>query len=60
MRKVKVWTVIWTSEHDTDAVARFKREADAVEFSRGKRHYQDQAEPFSDMVPSHIASRWGL
>ena len=59
-RKIKVWTVVYSSDIDTDAVVRFRHEKDARSFCAGRRHYQEPAEHFCDLVPVHIAERWGV
>jgi len=60
MRTKQIFTVIWSSNRDTDEVTRFSKLEDAIGFSVGKRHYQEPAEPICEDVPIHIAKRWGF
>ncbi len=60
MRTKRIYTVVWTSDNDTDEVSRFLTLKEANDFAEGKRHYQTVPEPFCDEVPVHIAKRWGF
>ena len=68
---VTVWTVLFLVDDghaaahggamgDGSFTARFRKEADAVAFAKGREYYGKPAKVSRDDVPRRIAQRWGM